>query len=86
MTEKKKRRKVVAEISAAHLAQFAANIGSYLSREEAIAFLNNAGHAYEMWKCMMQAGEEYITSALQKQADFAPHSMSRCSGQRHMIV
>ena len=67
MTEKKKREKVVAEITIAHLTQFAHGIGSGLNPEEAIAFLNQEGRAYAMWKEMMHAGEEYIKNALQKQ-------------------
>lgn len=68
MTERKKRQKVVAEITAAHLAEFATGIGSALSREQAVAFLNHAGHAYEMWKRMMQAGEDYIENELHRPA------------------
>jgi len=70
MTEKKKRQKVTAEITAAHLMEFASDLKCHLTHEQAIAFLNNEGHAYEMWKWMMQAGEEYIKFALQKQVKF----------------
>jgi hypothetical protein len=65
MTEKKKREKVVAEITLAHLMQLAQEAGHPLSQEEAIAFLNQDGRAYAMWKKMMQAGEEYFKSTLQ---------------------
>lgn len=68
MTEKKKRQKVVAEITVAHLTEFASEIDSELTQDEAIAFLNEEGRAYEMWKHMMRAGEEYIKSALQREA------------------
>jgi hypothetical protein len=67
MTEKKKREKVIAEITLAHLTQFATEAGHSLSPEEAIAFLNQEGRAYAMWKRMMQAGEEYFKSTLQRQ-------------------
>jgi hypothetical protein len=67
MTGKKKRDKVIAEITAAHLTQFAGELGAAMSREEAIAFLNRDGRAYAMWKQMMQAGEEYIKTTLQRQ-------------------
>jgi hypothetical protein len=67
MTEKRKREKVVAEITATHLTQFAHELGRRLNSDEAMAFLNQEGHAYAMWKEMMHAGEEYIKSALQKQ-------------------
>jgi hypothetical protein len=68
MTGNKKREKVVAEITAAHLSQFANELGAVMTREEAIAFLNRDGRAYSMWKQMMQAGEEYIKNSLQRQA------------------
>ena len=68
MQDKKKREKVVAEITIAHLLQFAAEAGCKLSQEEAIGFLNEQGRAYEMWKHMMLAGEEYIKNALQSRS------------------
>jgi len=64
MAGRRKRDKVVAEISLAHLIQFAHEIGRALSPDEAIAFLNEEGRAYEMWKRMMSAGEDYIKLAL----------------------
>ena len=67
MTGNKKREKVVAEITAAHLSQFANELGTIMTRDEAIAFLNRDGRAYGMWKQMMQAGEEYIKNSLQRQ-------------------
>jgi hypothetical protein len=67
MTEKKRREKVVAEITLAHLTQFAGELGRHLTQEEAVAFLNQNGRAYAMWKHMMHAGEEYIKSALDQQ-------------------
>ncbi|MBZ5597056.1 MAG: hypothetical protein LAN83_01930 [Acidobacteriia bacterium] len=66
MTEKKKREKVVAEITLAHLIQLALENGHSLNQEEAIAFLNQEGRAYAMWKHMMQAGEDYIKSSLER--------------------
>jgi hypothetical protein len=74
MTQKKKRQKVVAEITASHLVQLAADMRHRLDDEQAIAFLNDEGHAYEMWKWMMHAGEEYLRCTLQKRANFAIHS------------
>jgi hypothetical protein len=38
--------------------------GCPMSREQAVAFLNQEGHAYEMWKQMMRAGEEFIAGSL----------------------
>jgi hypothetical protein len=85
MTEKKKRQKVVAEITTTHLVQLAADMRRGLNDEQAAAFLNNQGHAYEMWKRMMLAGEEYLRCTLEKQANFAVHSAARAE-QSHMIV
>ena len=68
MTDKKKREKVVAEITVAHLTQFATEAGRPLSAEEAIAFLNQHGRAYEMWKQMMHAAEDYIKATLQSRS------------------
>jgi len=64
MTEKKKREKVVAEITLGHLTLFATEVGRSLSQDEALAFLNQDGRAYAMWKHMMHAGEEFIKSEL----------------------
>ena len=85
MTEKKKREKVVAEITVAHLAQFARELGRHLSQEEAVAFLNQDGRAYAMWKQMMHAGEEYIKSALERQPR-SPLSISRSFAPRSRVA
>ena len=68
MTEKKKREKVNAEITAAHLIRFAREVGTVMTQEEAVGFLNGQGRAYAMWKHMMQAGEEYIKHTLQRES------------------
>ena len=67
MSEKKLREKVVAEITLAHLTQCAQEMGRELTTEKALEFLNQDGRAYELWKRMMQAGEDYMKSALQTQ-------------------
>ena len=65
MPKKKQREKVVAEITTYHLSQLAQTaLGRALSREEAIAFLNDGDRAYDMWKHMMHAGEAYIQSTI----------------------
>lgn len=64
MPHRKPREKVVAEITVPYLTQVAAGIGQELSREDAMAFLNQEGRAYDMWKQIMRAGEEYIKSTL----------------------
>jgi hypothetical protein len=66
MIQKKKREKVVAEITTFHLTQMVEGLGRTLSREEAIAFLNQGDRAYDMWRHMMHAGEAYIKSTLQR--------------------
>ena len=65
MTQKKTRERVVAEITVTHLTQFARELGRSLSQEEALEFLNQDGRAYDMWKHMMLAGEEYIKTSLE---------------------
>ncbi len=54
------RERVTAEITVAHLVEFAREVGDEISPTQAEAFLNENGHAYEMWMHMMRAGEEFI--------------------------
>ena len=86
MTEKKKRQKVVAEITAAHLIQFARELGAGMSQEDAIAFLNRNGRAYDMWKHMMRAGEDYIKQTLQRESPVRLRTQSPENLRRCMIV
>ena len=86
MTEKKKRERVVAEITLAHLRQFAGESGKTLSQEEAIAFLNQNGRAYDMWKHMMQAGEEYIKLTLQRPRTGSLRVVQPPADRRRMVV
>lgn len=67
MTDRKKRERVVAEITLPHLVQLAEEIGIPMTREAAITFLNQDGRAYDMWKRMMQAGEDYIKLSLRNE-------------------
>jgi hypothetical protein len=64
MTEKKDRDRVMAEITLSHVLRLATEQGSPVSRQEALAFLNQERRAFEMWKQMMQAGEESIAGSL----------------------
>jgi len=64
MMQKRHRDRVMAEITLSHLLRLANEHGCPVSREQALAFLNEQGHAFEMWKHMMQAGEEFIASSL----------------------
>lgn len=64
MAQKKDRERVAAEITLSHLLRIANEHGCPVSREQALAFLNQQGRAYEMWKQMMQAGEDFIARSL----------------------
>ena len=64
MTEKKDRERVIAEITLSHLIRLGNEQGYPVSRQQALAFLNQEGRAYEMWKRMMQAAEEFIAGSL----------------------
>ena len=78
MPKKKQRERVVAEITTFHLTQLAQTaLGRELSREEALAFLNDGDRAYDMWKHMMHAGEAYIQSTIMSGAG------QLCSMERH---
>jgi hypothetical protein len=55
---------VMADITLSHLMRLANEEGCSVSREQTLAFLNEQGRAFEMWKHMMQAGEEFIASSL----------------------
>jgi hypothetical protein len=86
MTEKKKRQKVSAEITAAHLIQFAQELGTGMTEEDAIAFLNRNGRAYDMWKHMMRAGEEYIKQTLQRESPARFRNQPTHAASRSMIA
>jgi len=64
MIDKKKRERVIAEITLSHLIRLGNEQGCPVSRQQALAFLNQEGRAFEMWKHMMQAAEEFIAGSL----------------------
>ena len=64
MTEKKDRERVIAEITLSHLVRLGNEQGCPVSRQQALAFLNQEGRAFDMWKHMMQAAEEFIARSL----------------------
>jgi hypothetical protein len=64
MTDKKDRERVIAEITLSHLMRLGNEQGCPVSREQTLAFLNQEGRAFEMWKHMMQAAEEFIAGSL----------------------
>ena len=55
---------MIAEITLSHLMRLANEQGCPVSREQALAFLNQEGRAFEMWKHMMQAAENFIAGSL----------------------
>ena len=64
MSEKKDRERVIAEITLSHLMRLGNEQGCPVSREQALAFLNQEGRAFEMGKHMMQAAEAFIACSL----------------------
>ena len=75
MSEKKDRERVIAEITLSHLMRLGDEQGCPVSREQALAFLNQEGRAFEMWKHMMQAAEDFIAcSLLQRSLTSAGHN------------
>jgi len=64
MNPRKKREKVVAEITATHLRMLMQEQGRFLDQQQALAFLNEGDRAYIMWMQMMIAGENYVKSVL----------------------
>ena len=78
MSEKKDRERVIAEITLSHLMRLGNEQGCPVSREQALAFLNQEGRAFELWKHMMQAAEDFIACGLLR------HSLS--PGGHHIFA
>jgi hypothetical protein len=57
----------MAEITLPHLLRLANEHGCSVTQRQALAFLNEQGRAFGMWRQMMQAGEEFIASSLLRQ-------------------
>jgi len=55
---------VAAEITLSHLMRLGNEQGCPVSREQALAFLNQERRAFEMWTHMMQAAEDFIACSL----------------------
>jgi hypothetical protein len=68
MSEKKDRQRVIAEITLSHLMRLGNEQACPVSREQALVFLNQNGRAFEMWKHMMQAAEDFIACSLLRQS------------------
>ena len=64
MPKKGSRERVIAEITLFHLMRLAKEHGCTVSREQAIAFLNEEERAQVMWNHMMQAGLDFIACSL----------------------
>ena len=79
------REKVTAEITLAHLQQFAAESGSHMNADEIAAFLNQDGRAHDMWLHMMQAGEDYMRSILEQKV-VAIHAVKRAPTHSASVV
>jgi len=60
MTRRRIRNCVMAEKSLPHLLRPKNEHGCSVTQQQAAAFLN----AYEMWKHMMRAGEEFVAASL----------------------
>jgi len=75
MTPRKKREKVVAEITTTHLMKFMQEQGRLLDQQQAVNFLNEGDRAYVMWKQMMYAGENYIKAVLAHTSQPGAHTL-----------
>jgi hypothetical protein len=75
MIPRKKREKVVAEITTTHLMKFMQEQGRFLDQQQAVNFLNEGDRAYVMWKQMMYAGETYIKSVLVQTSQPSSHTL-----------
>ena len=64
MTPRKDRDRVMAEITLSYLLRLAQEHGCPVSQQQALVFLNQQGRAHEMWRQMMQAGEDFIARSL----------------------
>jgi hypothetical protein len=65
-SRRKQRDRVVAELTFRHLIEAGREAGQFISDEEALEFLNQDGHADQMWIRMMRAGEDYAMSKLRE--------------------
>ena len=80
------REKITAEITVAHMLQFAREMGTNMNAAEAAAFLNEKGRAQDVWMHMMQAGEEFLKSNLAGNTGFhnAPRINTHSLTPRHL--
>ncbi len=64
MEKNRNRERVIAEITLFHLIRLGNEYGCSVSRDQAMAFLNEEEHAQEIWSHMMQAGLDFIACSL----------------------
>jgi hypothetical protein len=64
MSQRKGRDRVIAEITLSHLSRLVNKHGCSVSREQAFTFIIKDRRTFEMWKQMMQAGENFIVRSL----------------------
>ena len=64
MKKNRTRERVIAEITLFHLVRLGNEHGCSVTREQAMAFLNEEKRAQEMWNHMMQAGLDFIACSL----------------------
>jgi intracellular sulfur oxidation DsrE/DsrF family protein len=76
MTPKRYKDRVTAEITLFHLMQMASERDWSVSREQAMAFLNQE-RAQEMWLHMMQAGLDFI-ACRQKSVQYPHLARTNC--------
>ncbi len=74
------RRKVIAEITLAHVEHIAQQLETAVPGDAA-RFLNEQGRAYELWKVMMRAAEEYIKTELREAG--SPREYARAWAAAH---
>jgi hypothetical protein len=78
------REKVTAEITVAHMLQFAKELGTKLDAAEVAKFLNEKGLAQGIWMHMMQAGEAYIKSNLERRV-VGLHSVKQSAARASLL-
>jgi len=78
------REKVTAELTMAHVVQFAQEMGNNMSAAEVAEFLNHNGIAQNVWIHMMQAAEQYIKSSLKTKGVSLP-AVTRARVQAAMV-
>jgi len=64
MSEKKNRERMIAEVRLSRVIRLGNEDGCRVTRPQAFGFLNRERRAFEMWKHMMLAAEEFIVGSL----------------------